>query len=150
MPNSRPESQQPPISGRKRSNTVQSHFKHVTATPIVPISLAPPLKRGDWRVLNTWVHDNKDSLNVVLNQSYWPGVSEGDIIQISQHPSGDTTSGLLFIVPKDEAVKHQLQVFCFIYSCMKIWMIRSDIDTKIHGRKTQLEKQWRSTLDEGT
>ena len=77
----------------------------------MPISLAPPLKQGDCKVLTTWVHDSKDSPNVVLNQSYWPGVTEGDIIQISPYPSGDITSGLLFIVPKDEVVKHQLQVF---------------------------------------
>ncbi|KAI0686452.1 hypothetical protein BC835DRAFT_1420375 [Cytidiella melzeri] len=106
MSTSRPESQHPPQSGRKRSNTVQSHYKH--APPVT--ALAPPLKQGDFKLLITWVHDMKDSPSVVLNQSHWPGVSEGDIIQISAHVPGVITSGLLFIVPKDEVVKHQLQI----------------------------------------
>lgn len=117
MPSSRPESQQPPQTGRKRSNTVQSHFNLKHAAPVQPAPLAPPLKRGDFKALTTWVHDVKDSPNVVLNQSYWPGVAEGDIIQISTPTPGDITSGLLFIVPKDEAVKHQLQVALFVDFC---------------------------------
>ena len=115
MPNSRPESLQPSHAGRKRSNTVQSHFNLKLAAPVPPVQAAPPLQQGDSKILTTWVHDIKDSPNVVFNQLYWPGVAEGDIIQIAIHPPGDITSGLLFIVPKDETVKHQLQVYFFVY-----------------------------------
>lgn len=114
MSTSRPESQPPSQYGRKRSNTVQSHSGFKITAPATPTTIAPPLKRGDFKVLTSWVHDTKDVSGVVLNQSHWPGVAEGDIIRISTQPPGDITSGLLFIVPKDEAVKHQLQVYCFV------------------------------------
>ena len=88
--------------GRKRSNTAQSSFRSVPVTP--------PLKVGDSKVLNAWVHDVKDSPQVVFNQSWWPGVSEGDVLRVCCDPEQPDAS-FLFIVPKDEGCpKPQLQV----------------------------------------
>ncbi|KAG7093064.1 hypothetical protein E1B28_009356 [Marasmius oreades] len=97
MSNARPEAQQSQY-GRRRSNTTQSMFR---STPNVP------LVYGDNTVLNSWVHDVKDSPNVILNHAYWPGVREGDILSIS---AGEGRA-FLFIVPKDEGCpKPQLQI----------------------------------------
>jgi len=88
--------------GRKRSNTAQSSFRSL------PVN--PPLKVGDCKVLNAWVHDVKDSSQVVFNQSWWPGVSEGDVLRVLCDPEQPDAS-FLFIVPKDEGCpKPQLQV----------------------------------------
>lgn len=88
--------------GRKRSNTAQSLARMPPSTPGVP------LKLGDSKVLNTWVHDPKESPKVILNHSWWPGVAEGDLLRVTQ--SGDT-SGYLFTAPKDEGCpKPALQV----------------------------------------
>ena len=86
--------------GRRRSDTVQSVFKLVTA----------PLKHGESTVLTAWVHDPKDSPHVLLNHGAWPGVCEGDLLQLNQGES-DEQSGFLFVVPKEETGnKPQLQV----------------------------------------
>lgn len=86
--------------GRRRSNTVQS------GTPI-PL----PLKLGDSKILNSWVHDPKKSPRVILNQSWWPGVAEGDVLRITASQSSDDCSGLLFTVPRDEGCsKPTLQI----------------------------------------
>jgi len=70
-----------------------------------------PLKFGDYKILNSWVHDPKESATVIFNQSWWPGVTEGDILRITGTNSDDPSSGFLFTVPKDEGcVKPQLQV----------------------------------------
>jgi hypothetical protein len=100
MTTSRAESQQP--YGRRRSNTAQSILR--TAPAVL-------LKYGDFKVLNSWVHDTKESANVILNQSWWPGVSEGDLLRVRGSNSEDPDFAFLFIVPKDDGcVKHQLQV----------------------------------------
>ncbi|KAF9261252.1 hypothetical protein L218DRAFT_961730 [Marasmius fiardii PR-910] len=84
--------------GRRRSNTTQSMFR---STPNVP------LLYGDNTVLNSWVHDVKDSPNVILNHAYWPSVREGDMLSIS---AGEGRA-FLFVVPKDEGCpKPQLQI----------------------------------------
>ncbi|KAL4252374.1 Vacuolar membrane-associated protein IML1 [Abortiporus biennis] len=106
MSTSRSESQPPSNYGRKRSNTAQSIYK----TPQLPP--APPLQVGDSRTLTTWVDpkDSKEFQNVILNQSLWPGVAEGDLIQLRSSNS-DKSAGVLFVVPKDEGIpKHQLQI----------------------------------------
>ncbi|KAF8559857.1 hypothetical protein OG21DRAFT_1402488 [Imleria badia] len=100
----RPDSQSQPLLqyGRKRSNTAQSLARLPPTTPAVQ------LKLGDSKVLNTWVHDPKESPKVILNQSWWPGVAEGDLLHVTQ--SGDTC-GYLFTVPKDEGCpKPTLQI----------------------------------------
>lgn len=91
----RPDSQSQPVLqyGRKRSNTAQSLARMPPSTP------GAPLKLGDSKVLNTWVHDPKESSKVIFNQSWWPGVAEGDLLRVTQ---SENTSGYLFIVPKDE------------------------------------------------
>lgn len=102
MSTSRSESQTPQF-GRRRSNTAQSIYK------TQPLS-ATPLKIGDSKTLITWVHDVKDSPNVTLNQAWWSGVAEGDMLRLSANPS-DNASGFLFIFQRDEgSVRHQLQV----------------------------------------
>lgn len=85
---------------RRRSNTVQSVFK-VASTP---------LKHGESTVLTAWVHDPKDSPHVLLNHGAWPGVCEGDLLQLSQAEK-EEQPGFLFVVPKEETGnKPQLQV----------------------------------------
>ena len=75
---------------------------------------AAPLKVGDSKVFNSWVHDPKESQSVIFNQSLWPGVVAGDMLRITG--SGAEDSGFLFIVPKDEGyAKPQLQVRDSLY-----------------------------------
>ena len=65
-----------------------------------------PLDYGASTVLNSWVHDVKESPNVTLNHAYWPGVREGDMLSVS---AGEGRA-FLFVVPKDDGVsKPQLQ-----------------------------------------
>ena len=87
-----------PQHGRRRSNTAQSVLRNL------PIS---PLKVGDSKVLNAWVHE---SANVIFNQAWWPGVAEGDMLCVTGNNS-DSSSGFLFIAAKEEGLwKQQLQV----------------------------------------
>lgn len=70
-----------------------------------------PLKPGDSKVFNSWVHELKESQSesVIFNQSWWPGVVEGDMLRVTGSAADD--SGFLFVVPKDEGCsKPQLQV----------------------------------------
>lgn len=102
MSTSRAESQQPRF-GRARSGTGQSILR--------PLPPPPRLKDGDFKVLNSWVHDIRESANVILNQALWPGVAEGDVLRVVSSNAEDRESGFLFIVPKDEGcVKTQLQI----------------------------------------
>ncbi|KAF9564257.1 hypothetical protein CPC08DRAFT_816078 [Agrocybe pediades] len=90
---------------RRRSNTGQSTFR--------PIPLYPPapLVYGDSKILNAWVHDVKDTHSVLLNQSWWPGVREGDLLRVSSTSADDQDSAFLFIVPRDDyCAKPQLQI----------------------------------------
>ncbi|KAH7914031.1 hypothetical protein BJ138DRAFT_1123902 [Hygrophoropsis aurantiaca] len=94
-----PQSQQ---YGRRRSNTAQSVLRNP------PLQ---PLKPGDSKVLNPWVHDMKESQSVIFNHSWWPGVAEGDLLHVAATNSDDTSSGYLFTVPKDEGCsKPALQI----------------------------------------
>ena len=96
------------LFGRRRSNTVQSTFR-VTIPATVPLNL------GDSKVLNAWVHDVKDSPAVIFNQSWWPGVAEGDLLKVLSSNADHPESAFLFMVPKDEGcLKPQLQV-CFSF-----------------------------------
>lgn len=93
---------QPAQYGRRRSNTAQSILR-----PLPPTS---PLKVGDSTVLNTWVHDTKESANVIFNHSYWPGIQEGDMVSVSA-ANNVGSDAFFFVVPKDDgSVKAQLQV----------------------------------------
>jgi DEP domain-containing protein 5 len=102
MTTSRAESQHPQY-GRRRSNTATSMMR--SPAP------AGPLKVGDSKVFNSWVHDPKDSQSVIFNQLWWPGVAEGDMLRVTGSGADGDGSGFLFIVPKDEGcAKPQLQV----------------------------------------
>ncbi|CAL1711073.1 unnamed protein product [Somion occarium] len=103
MSTSRSESQAPQFGGRHRSNTAQSVLK---GPPVVP------LRFGDSKLLVAWVHDPKESPTITLNQTWWPGVAEGDLLHLSsQQQDEEPSRGLLHLVPKDEGnVKHQLQI----------------------------------------
>lgn len=91
--------------GRRRSNTAQSTYRPV------PVPVTAPLKIGDTRILNAWVHDVKDSPSVVFNHSWWPGVQEGDCLRVSSSNSENPEAAFLFTVPKEEVCsKPQLQV----------------------------------------
>ncbi|KAL4067845.1 hypothetical protein V8B97DRAFT_1402205 [Scleroderma yunnanense] len=86
---------------RRRSNTVQS---------IAASTLPSALRLGDSKVLNSWVHDVKESPRVIFNQSWWPGVAEGDVLRVTPLQA-DESSGYLFTVPKDEGCsKPTLQI----------------------------------------
>ncbi|KAI6150578.1 hypothetical protein BKA82DRAFT_12489 [Pisolithus tinctorius] len=87
--------------GRRRSNTLQSTIGNPPPAP---------LKHGDFKVLNTWVHEPKESPKVIFNQSWWPGVAEGDVLRVTA-PLSEDFSGILFTVPKDEGCsKPTLQI----------------------------------------
>lgn len=74
--------------------------------------MSAPLQSGDSIVLITWVHDTKEHQGgVVLNHHWWPGIAEGDLVQLAANNVENPLS-FLFIVPRDDgARKHQLQVF---------------------------------------
>ncbi|TFY76930.1 hypothetical protein EWM64_g7082 [Hericium alpestre] len=97
MSTSRAESQY----GRRRSNTAQSLFRNPPQ----------PLIFGDSKVLSTWVHDLSVSPNVLLNQAYWPGITEGDLVKITP-VNAEEDDGFLFVVPSeyDHSTKPQLQI----------------------------------------
>ncbi|KAJ7137941.1 hypothetical protein C8R44DRAFT_339542 [Mycena epipterygia] len=98
MSGSRGESQS--AYGRRRSNTAQSVLR-----PMPPVT---PLKVGDFQVLNSWVHDLKESTNVIFNQSWLPGVCEGDMMSVASYSGAEA---FVFIVPRDEGcAKPQLQI----------------------------------------
>ncbi|KDR67969.1 hypothetical protein GALMADRAFT_79088 [Galerina marginata CBS 339.88] len=91
--------------GRRRSNTGQSTFR------AVPTFTPTPLKVGDSKVLNAWVHDVKDSHSVLINQTWWPGVQEGDCLRVLSSNADNPEAAFLFTVPKDEGCpKPQLQI----------------------------------------
>ncbi|KAJ7497489.1 hypothetical protein FB451DRAFT_234487 [Mycena latifolia] len=95
---SRGESQ--PAYSRRRSNTAQSLLR--------PMPAASPLKIGDFQVLNSWVHDLKESTTVIFNQAWWPGVCEGDMLSVASFGGAEA---FVFIVPRDEGCsKPQLQI----------------------------------------
>lgn len=109
MTTSRAESQQPQY-GRRRSNTAQSILR--------PTPVSAPLKYGDSKVFNSWVHDTKESNDVVFNQLWWPGVAEGDMLRVIGSNS-DPEFSFLFTVPKDDGcAKHQLQVSSTFWACL--------------------------------
>ncbi|KAG6863860.1 hypothetical protein C0991_002582, partial [Blastosporella zonata] len=102
MSTSRAESQQPQYNRRNRSNTAQSILRPI---PVIP------LKYGDSKILNSWVHDPKDDAKVIFNQSWWPGVSEGDLLRVRGANAEDPDFSFLFAVPRDDGcVKPQLQI----------------------------------------
>ncbi|PPQ63384.1 hypothetical protein CVT24_005649 [Panaeolus cyanescens] len=90
--------------GRRRSDTTTSNFR------VLPTYI--PLKIGDTKVLNAWVHDQKDQPSVIFNQTWWPGVAEGDLLRVSSSAAQDPDEqSFLFLVPKDEGCyKPQLQI----------------------------------------
>ncbi|KAJ7685756.1 hypothetical protein DFH06DRAFT_1159278 [Mycena polygramma] len=98
MSGSRAESQS--VYGRRRSNTAQSILR--------PMPPPVPLAFGDSLVLNSWVHDLKESTNVIFNQSWWPGVCEGDMLSVSSYSGAEA---FVFTVPRDDGcLKPQLQI----------------------------------------
>ncbi|KAF8972648.1 hypothetical protein BDZ97DRAFT_1901173 [Flammula alnicola] len=89
--------------GRRRSNTAQSNFRALP--PVGPLAI------GDSKVLNAWVHDVKDTHSVIFNQSWWPGVAEGDCLRVLSNNADNPEAAFLFTVPKDEGCsKPQLQI----------------------------------------
>ncbi|KAF7986603.1 hypothetical protein HWV62_26386 [Athelia sp. TMB] len=96
--------------GRRRSNTATSVLRSPAPAPF------PSLKIGDSKVLNSWVHETKESKAVIFNQAWWPGVEEGDMLRVTastemKDEKQQDDGGFLFIVPKDEVCpKPQLQV----------------------------------------
>src|SRR5688572_25956596 len=105
MTNSRAESQHSQY-GRRRSNTSQSIIRALPPVPAPP----PPLNVGDSKPLNAWVHEVKDSPNIIFNHLYWPGVAAGDLLRVTVGSSDPASPGFLFQVPRDEGARYQLQV----------------------------------------
>lgn len=97
---------------RKRSNTAQSAYKsNTSATPSL-LAPAPSIKVGESKTLAAWVHDHEKSTAVIFNHSWWPGITEGDLLRVTL---GNSESGFLFFVPReDNSVKPQLQVCVFL------------------------------------
>ncbi|KAF8582674.1 hypothetical protein K439DRAFT_1413077 [Ramaria rubella] len=90
----------PPYS-RKRSSTVSSTsvFKNNVSSQ--------PLQVGDTTTLSTWVSDTP-AVPVALNHECWPGVAEGDMIEVTTQTQGDRP-GFLFIVRNDAGLTRQTQ-----------------------------------------
>lgn len=104
MTSSRAESQHSHF-GRRRSNTAQSVLR-----PLPPPT-PNPLKVGDSRTFNLWVHETKDAAGVLFNHSSWPGAMEGDLMRVNKHGSDNLDESFLFFVPKeDQCPRTQLQV----------------------------------------
>jgi len=82
--------------GRRRSNTAQSILRNLPGQPPLP------LKLGDSKILNAWVHEPKESSTAILNQTWLPGVAEEDMLRVSACNAADAAAGYLFMVPKDE------------------------------------------------
>ncbi|TFK30294.1 hypothetical protein FA15DRAFT_726373 [Coprinopsis marcescibilis] len=104
MSGSRAESQHSQFS-RRRSNTSQSVIRALPPPPAPPT----PLNVGDSKTLNAWVHEVKDSPNIIFNHVYWPGVAPGDLVRVTVGTS-DQSPGFLFQVPRDEGARYQLQI----------------------------------------
>ncbi|GJJ12397.1 hypothetical protein Clacol_006639 [Clathrus columnatus] len=98
--NVRGESNPPPF-GRKRSSTVSSTSIFKAPTP------ASPLRVGDTTTLSIWVSD-APVLPVILNHDCWPGVLEGDVIEVII-PSQSDRPGFLFTVQTETGVAKQSQ-----------------------------------------
>ncbi|KAJ3568302.1 hypothetical protein NP233_g5802 [Leucocoprinus birnbaumii] len=95
MSSSRAESQHSHFS-RRRSNTAQSVLR------ALPTPLPTPLKVGDSRTLNLWVHEAKDAPGVLFNHASWPGVAEGDLIRVNKIGTESSDETFLFLVPKED------------------------------------------------
>lgn len=101
---SRAESQHSHFS-RRRSNTAQSALR------TLPTPLPSPLKIGDSKTFNLWVHEVRDASGVLFNHSLWPGVAGGDLMKVSKIGSENSDETFLFFVPKeDQSPRAQLQV----------------------------------------
>ena len=77
----------------------------------MPTQHALPIKIGDSKILDAWVHDTDESSNVVFNKAYWPGDAQGSVIRVTvvDEPEAE---GFLFVVPFDKdapTVKDKLQ-----------------------------------------
>lgn len=115
--------------GRRRSNTATSVLRSPAPAP------PPPLKVGDSKVFNSWVHEPKESQAVIFNQSWWPGVVEGDMLRVTGNTGTGTAAdaekvlddgGFLFIVPKDEGrAKPQLQVCAILSGVVQLLIIHA-------------------------
>ena len=101
MSSSRAESQQPPY-GRKRSNTAQS----INRPPPTPCRV------GDQITLTLWVHEPAtSSVEIIFDPAYWPGINEGDLIEVKSIASSEdelsevsSSPGFLFTVRRDESL----------------------------------------------
>lgn len=99
---------------RRRSNTMQSQGPR---SPVTPAGI------GASKTLTIWVHDPSNNPDVMFNHDVWPGISEGDMIEVSSDDPEESLSpakGFLFIVPKDEGGRPpQLQVLIIIHHTPK-------------------------------
>lgn len=101
---SRAESQHSHFS-RRRSNTAQSALR------TLPTPLPSPLKIGDSKIFNLWVHEVRDASGVLFNHSLWPGAAGGDLMKVSKIGSENSDETFLFFVPKeDQSPRAQLQL----------------------------------------
>lgn len=121
--------------GRRRSNTATSNFNRILPAYI-------PLKLGDTKVLNAWVHDQKDQPSVIFNQTWWPGVAEGDLLRVSSSAAQEPDEqSFLFLVPRDEGCsKPQLQVCEACAMIVQVLMCRVDICSSFYCRCVWVEK----------
>lgn len=104
MSSSRGESQH--AQSRRRAGTAQSVIR------AVPTQHAPPIKIGDSKILDAWVHDTNESSNVIFNRAYWPGDAQGSVVRVTVVDAPET-AGFLFVVPFEKdapTVKDKLQV----------------------------------------
>jgi hypothetical protein len=68
---------------------------------------AQPLQVGESTTLSIWVFD-APAAPVVLNPECWPGVAEGDMIEITTQAQNEHP-GFLFIFQNDASATRQMQ-----------------------------------------
>jgi len=83
--------------GRKRSNT-QSSIHGSLSQVRVPVPPPQPLEIGDSCTLTAWIHP-EDDRTVRLNPDAWPGIKEGDLVEVTAASDSSASNELSFVFP---------------------------------------------------
>jgi hypothetical protein len=111
---------------------------------------------GDQKTFTLWVHETKETPSIIFNQSWWPGVSEGDLLRLTggRDQEGEIShvqEGFYFFVPKDDGcAKPKLQVSKRLDVSGRTNLTSvAVLCAKIYGRSLSTEEQRRSHRQEG-
>jgi DEP domain-containing protein 5 len=109
---------------RRRSNTVTSFVSTHRNSPLTPASASPvpltPARLGEKRVLTAWVHDPRESPDVIFNRAVW-NAGPGSIVRVvpmeEDSSSGGEERAFMFAVPEGDVegpIKYGLQVIYWL------------------------------------